>query len=520
MTDLAALDARLAALKPQIAAAAEAAKAARASAKAGMAERLRELNADRADAVSMARQCANWGLDLVAAKPELQRLSALAGQRRAAKKAGDAAEIARLNSEIAPIRRALQDSGSGAKLWWSNANAVVAAYDVARAAAMKSNASLNFHAWRGAGRLVNQLQDGGISVEDFLRDGHAQVALTDAPAGFRGGRGRNKRAPRHALEATACSDGKTRTTVSAAMIMHRPLPKGATVKQVVVQRRKIANDPVYSAVFTCTVPAHPKAQPIGALTSINFGWRRVDGGLRVATVLCGGQIEHVILPEAMLDKYAEHEDMQSQRDKLCNAIIAELRALDWSAAPEAMAGAVERFRRAPKPGPAGVARIAGVWPEGWRDEVRARVLAWRSEDRFIWRNQAHGRDKWLGRRKDFYRCAALHIAARASEIVTEDFDMGEAARLVSRAGAETAIPAPARRNRVMAAPSELRLAIELAARKRGVPVRKHEGPSTGICHACGARVNFAKPARANQICGACQALWDQDENAVRTMLAS
>ncbi|PKM47006.1 MAG: hypothetical protein CVV05_00895 [Gammaproteobacteria bacterium HGW-Gammaproteobacteria-1] len=71
------------------------------------------------------------------------------------------------------VKAARQASG----LFWSNYNAVLDSFNVARTKALKEGAQLRFHRFEGEGRLVNQIQ-GGMTTEKLLSGGHSQAQLS------------------------------------------------------------------------------------------------------------------------------------------------------------------------------------------------------------------------------------------------------------------------------------------------------------------------------------------------------
>ena len=82
------------------------------------------------------------------------------------------------------------------------------------------------------------------------------------------------------------------------------------------------------------------------------------------------------------------------------------------------------------------------------------------------------------------------------------------------------LPHLARRARVIAAPSELLAAITSAAKREGARVHYHAGPSSFLCHACGAVTAVKDRGELYFVCGGCGRTNDQDENAARVLLAA
>lgn len=472
---------------------------------------------------------------------ELAQLKPLIAEAAAALKAARAAAKARLKPRLdaldaerkAKIKAARQPQSSG--LWWSNYNAVVAAYDRARAMAMKRGGELRFHSWRGEGRLVNQIQGGGIKVSEFLANGHAQIKLSVDPLPERkivkGERevevGKRHAGHRYALSVTVHSAGRgARRLATFPIILHRQLPEDGTIKEVVVTRRKIASDERWHAVFLTRVPEAPKPSLAGRPTvAVNCGWRRLNDGLRVATVLTQGESvpSYVVLPEAILAGHARLRRWQSERDQGVTETAAWLRSRPMEGTPEPVAEALARFLRAPRPSARSLARVALAWREHrqWREDDFLRLEAWRKADKRLWLTLEHARDKLIGHRRDLYRREAARIAGMAGEIVVDAADWASLARLSQPDGSENELWQGARRNRHIAAVGELLLYIRQAAAKAGVPVIEHEGPATWLCHRCGHEMERRRPAALYQFCGHCDPdrvhPIDQDVNAVKVM---
>lgn len=576
------LDEQIAALKPLIAEAAAATKAARQAARARLRPRLARLEAERTARVKYADHYladlaepiperlvaleADYQQQLAAALAEDAELAAardalasLVAERR---RTEDAAERAALDETIRSRRRVISLTKRQRKaalkqrlatlaaeikaiplpespVFWANANAVRQDFERARDGALKRGGELRFRAWRGEGRLVNQIPGGGITVGEFLSAGHAQVRLGADPLGERtmsrhgrtirsGGRHAGRR---HALCVTVHSAGRgTRHMASLPILMHRPLPTDGTLKEVTVTRRKVASDDRWHAVFLTRVPARPPASRAGKpILAVNCGWRRLDEGLRVATVLASnrGLVEYVVLPEAILEGHERLREWQSERDKALIESVAWLRSLApvMAKAPAELAEAYARFLRTPRPSPRSVARIALAWRahQGWRSEDWRTIEDIRRADKRLWVQIEHARAKLIGRRRDLYRCVARRLAGMAGEIVVDAADWAALARRSSPDGTENPLWQGARRNRQIAAVGELITYIREAAGKLGVPVVAHDGPATWRCHRCGHEIEKRRPAELYQFCGHCDPDHvhpiDQDENAVRVMAA-
>jgi transposase len=86
--------------------------------------------------------------------------------------------------------------------------------------------------------------------------------------------------------------------------------------------------------------------------------------------------------------------------------------------------------------------------------------------------------------------------------------------------AREVLPPMARRMRALAAPSEFLAALRSVARREGVRVHEHSGPSSFLCHACGHETAVNDRSVLYYTCGHCLAVHDQDKNAAQVLLAA
>ena len=418
------------------------------------------------------------------------------------------------------VKRARQNSG----LWWGNYNAVAASYERARQMTFRRKAELHFHRHDGGGRFTNQIQ-GGMTTDALFSSGHSQVQVSPlrADAWTHPCRGERRRLQRTTMTATVFTRDGQRRSVSWPMIMHRPIPDDSLIKEVVVSRRRQGNAWRWSVTFTCSrMIEPPRPAETGQIKAIDLGWRKVEGGLRVATVLAEGQAHptHIILPQAILDGFAYADDIRGERDDMLNEVLPKVRAIDWTQAPPTLAAIGQAVKAAPKIGFGRVASLAIAWREhsDWRAEDYELLEAWRKDDKRLWIEEFNLRDKLQGRRRDFYRNQAKALVAGVRVVILEEFDLAEAAKVKRENGQENVIPAPSRHYRTVAAIHELRKWVELQAVKVSAEICRHSGVSTWLCHACGLDVHSAHPESLIQSCSNGH-VWDQDENACRNMLA-
>jgi transposase len=441
-------------------------------------------------------------------KPEIAKASAaLKVAKTAAKEDLQEARKALSDEHFEAAKKARQDANADG-LWWGNANAVFKSYQTARGRAMREGTVLKFHSYRGEGRITNQIQNGGMTVDDLFEGRHPQVQVITERNGT-------------TLSATIYARGRAeRKNVTWPMWMSNPIPDDAKIKQVVVTRKKIASHYRHAVVFTTTRDeVEPLPPPNGPCIAIDLGWRRLTEGLRVGTVLAEGdnQPTYVICPEKTLTDIERCESLRKRRDELRNAVLLWLTNLDWNDSPAALRDLGMSLRLSPASPARRVATLAMLWRDyGWRPKERTRCEEWRRADKRMWEEEANLRDKAVYRRTDTYRKAAKEIAERAGVIILRNFDIAEVARKETKAGDETSQARTMRRYRTLAAPGDLRRWVIIQAEKRGVPIRYDEGTSNNLHHLCG--IAYDASAASRRYCSRCDAYYDVDENACRNML--
>lgn len=467
--------------------------------------------------------------------PEIRELAMMAKEKRAE------ARI-RLKPYLDAIegyrREDVKVARNASGLWWGNYNAVCASYETARVRAMKSGAELKFHSFDGTGRFTCQIQ-GGMSVSEFFSGEKQALVSADpvSPDAFRHpSRGERRRASRTLLRITVFTAkdaaGKPfRRMLSFPMIVHREIPDDATIKQLVVSRKRVGASFRWSVTLTCTLPGSPRpmmpSPPGGTSCGIDLGWRLVPGGLRVASVASDDTVRHIVLPDKMLARMDHVEDLKSRIDQDLNQVMTWFRS-QWPAlAPSFPEDLRERFLRHVRAPKVSARKLAGsilAWREGQpdcRSDLLSGMETWRKNNKRLTQEMDNLRDKIQAWRTDFYRNEAKKIAGDYSVIGIEDFDLREVVKLETPEGEKTDQPAPARANRVRASVSDLRKWIRLQTVKSGATLM--EIPSkdtTRTCHKCGHVNKMNRPEDLLWTCEGCRERWDQDENAARNILTA
>ncbi|RLB65745.1 MAG: transposase [Deltaproteobacteria bacterium] len=426
------------------------------------------------------------------------------------------------------VKKAYQDSG----LWWSNYNDVIDRYNTARVRAMKTGTELKFHRFDGSGGFRCQIQ-GGMTVEELLsgRYNIAQIRMVDQGcfAELRGGLerkskqsygSRNYKRGYGVLSITVYTDkdegGKhRRRMLDFAIILHRPLPVEATLKELRVVRKRIGTDFRWDVTFTFTekaapiVHTHPEK-----FCGIKLGWKAVKGGLRVATIFDGeSKPSHIVMPQVIVDKLIYVEGLRARIDTMTNENYEWLLKQVNEEAPKSLAEVFESLKRAKHPHPAKFAKMVGTWSnfEGYLPDVFEKADLRQKMCRRLSLEHQNLRDKMLRRREDFYRCRAKEITEEFGVIVLDKMDLRWMATREKANGEPTELHPKARHTRNLAAISVLREWIVKQSAKTGAQINTLNIASSTICHKCGSKVKAGSGIVRS--CLSCGTSWDKDENA-------
>lgn len=472
------------------------------------------------------------------AKAQLKELSSQAKEVRSAAKERIKAASTAIKDNDDRRKELVKEARNASGLWWGNYNAVCNSYDAARSKAMKEGADLKFHRFDGSGRFSCQIQ-GGITTEELLTGKHniAQVRLVDQSTWAEAA---GKRPPATMLQDVGSrrdsreygilsvtiytfkdEEGMHRRTLDFPIILHRPLPEGVTLKQLVVTRRKVGTDYRWAVIFTFTGEAESVDNASPLTCGINLGWKQVQGGLRVATVQDGqGKSRHIVLPSDVVDRleYADG-DLKSRIDTATNENFAWI--LDkWKDddLPEPLVEIRSSLRRAKRPHPAKFAKAVIVWREQCPDYLPSAYQESESRRKQVKRlslEYAHLRDKVLRRRQDFYRVEAKKLAEKYSRIVLDKLDLRKMAMLEKSDGTPNELNEKARRLRTIASVSEFREWLVKQAKKSGTIIEQVSVESTHTCSVCGGVMEPGDGLIWK--CRSCKVLVDQDDNAATNL---
>lgn len=440
---------------------------------------------------------------------------------------------------IAKVKQAYQQSG----LWWGSYQAVIASYEAARRAALKAKppGELKFRAFRGEGRIVNPFairneaidkRTGRVvpqrlppTVEDLQAGVIARAKLIPGglpPTNRMPGSRRSRLVDySHSIEVTVFMRDKVRKTCRWPIFINRPLPPGAFVKLVTIHRRPVADTYRWTATITMRDPTvqAPAPRPEMKVLALDLGWRHVEGGLRVATIVdSDGHKDFTLLPEKFLEVHEWLRGQESHRSHLHAEILKLMVGLPWEEAPAPLRAIADWHRQIPAETikPRNTLRLILAWREhapGWQEEVYGRLEEWRRHDKRVWQRIDHRRTRLARERLDFYRKEAKRIVAAADAIVINKLDLARLRRQSSE-HVPVAVERAIKRNSFIAAPGLLQQWIKDEAAKRGTAIRYHEG-RTIYCSACG-RSPDGMATIQNCPCGR---TYDVDLEACGNMLA-
>jgi hypothetical protein len=307
---------------------------------------------------------------------------------------------------------------------------------------------------------------------------------------------------------------------------HRPIPDGAHVTSARLVRRRVADRFSWSIQLVLRLGepiqfAHTSAGPLAA---VHFGWTRCEGGRLVATVAQDADpaaAMEIVLPSSIEDDLAQAAELQARRARARDDLLPQLAALSrvkrTLPAPlrtelEALASLPANRLAAPR-----LYRLhaalgqAGLWRD-WYDD-------WIRDDRRHWQAAVLLARRARGRRRDFYRCAALRIARQHQAMVLEPLDLRAASKAVDEASGQWAgFSRHARAGRVVVALHEFEQALRWACVRHDTLVFELKGMTTRTCAVCGAlgltvAPNSARGGQRQVLCSHCCAQHDRQANA-------
>jgi hypothetical protein len=431
-------------------------------------------------------------------------------------------------------------------LWWAQQELMLDRYKVARVRAMKEGEMLQFHRFDGSGSMRVRFSGADPVAVDRVLTGFSDLLAIEEPSADILG-------PMKARKA----DGSRRVVITVRVgkrtqdgfipklrflvTLHagHDMPKDMPLKTVTLRRDMHCGRQDWRISFMWAEPlpvagdraVHDRTLPADGC-GIDFGWRLVGDeaspqarSLRVAMVCWNGRTFHQIaLPPAWLARMNRADALRSKLDVLCNEAKLAVAPMvkTWGRDLGAPDDSLPRWHRL------GIKLSRAETPRASLTLAFCLAVARETEcpsplcevaERYIplirklWLEEHHTRRKAVAFRKHFYREEAARIVRRAGILGVEQADLAELARRTKKDGSDNDMTDEVRRQRQLAAPSELRLAIINAAKREGRElVLVPAADTTRKCSSCG---HLHKPVGSDLMftCDGCSKVWDQDENA-------
>jgi hypothetical protein len=324
----------------------------------------------------------------------------------------------------AAVKHARQDSG----LWWGNYNAVCGAYERARTRALQTGATLRFRAFDGTGRFRNQIV-GGMSVDDLFAGRHSQVCAAHLSSGAHTHpvRAERRRRSRTTLTATVYTVARERRNLTWPMIMHRPIPADARIKEIIVTRKREGARFRWSAIFVCTRrDTSTRPHPLPNSASLALSCEATDEGVRVAILSDANRnvVEHLCLPPALAKRAAYIESLRTRAAQRSHEMRARLSS--WLATATFPAELDPLARQAAGSGSSlPMTSLALLWRAhpGFRSDWREELEHWRRIDKREHIEVTNVQRKMIGLRRQHYQCEARRLAERYGSITLSAPDL-------------------------------------------------------------------------------------------------
>jgi transposase len=458
----------------------------------------------------------------------------LAEVRMAARQnASLAAEVAELNARAGVWKKGLR---ALTPCYWGTYLLIEAAID--RAAKQSSDPQFRRRtgherqladgAYSGEGQIGVQLQR-PLSVAALKLGRDRRARLLPAPERYKGHatsvRGLRSKAS-HLLWLRVDSDRRAPVWAAFPIILHRPLPDGAILKQITVQlKHRGTTQERWTASFLYELEMTTPVKK-GGVVALDIGWRkRPDASLRVAYwVDDQGHHGEMTMPASIRARMRHASDLRALQDRYFN------RARNWlvrwlgvatrhMVLSDSLTGSLPHLRSWRSP--VRLEQLVLRWGSERfaRDERIYDALArWRLWNRHMRQWERDERSRALGHRHEIYRGFAARVARDYGTVVFEDFDLSKARR-VGPPEREPETHAPQRAQLYSSAPGELRRAITNAVvREGGVIMKVAATATTSTCNACGSICEWDQFEEVNHTCEHCGEQWDQDYNASKNLL--
>jgi Putative transposase DNA-binding domain len=370
-----------------------------------------------------------------------------------------------------------------------------------------------FHRWTGEGQLAIQIQNGLSPKELFDCQSQLLRLIPPDPSYIRAnGAIRGRAGQTKALFRIESTGGSTPRWVTLNVLMTRALPENGLIKWAFLKRKKkvSAAGKTYVSItrdydyYLCLMVSEPPSQlTLKGKVALEVGWRLMEGGLRVAVYYDGvGSARELYLPATYVDRWNKKKSLESIIDQLTNETKREILKTNPELGSK-FALAVN------KKGQENTRRVANILLSLYRSNPKFldRLERWRRKHLHLIRYKSGLEDRLIRQRTEIYRRFANELGKKYSVGAMEDFDL----RKVSRNSDETNLVTKAAKwQQKLAAISTLKAWLS----RRMTLVKFPAKNTTKKCHACLSIEEFDAASELVHRCKCCNAIWDQDHNAV------
>lgn len=402
-------------------------------------------------------------------------------------------------------RAAVSSACKSSGLWWSHSETVLAAFDIARVAAIKSGKPLRFRRFNGDGSFgIRFPAPDPLNLSKVLSGSTSMVSIRQATEQELGRslalKSDGGRRVVVCLRVGEKKNGVTPPTLQFLVNMHAGMdfPQDIPLKTVTAQAAFHVNKTEWNMKFMFSKKteqdiAGPELLPTAV--GVDFGVRMVEEDgcdvLRVGAISDGEDVQYVTLDSEWIERMERadtlHEKLHATAREFSAKLKAMLEGFDIDQLPES-----DRFRIVVKK----MLRARGAFANILMDVCRAHASSstplgaeaddvmqrWLSETTKLSLEAHHCRRKALDHRKHVYRNIAAKLVLSAGLIGLRDGRLDDEEE--SNNGSDSGERNLLRKIRGWAAPSELRSAIENAAKREKCELVKVSGDEFA-CHSCG-----------------------------------
>ncbi|MFZ5996767.1 MAG: hypothetical protein ACOYW7_04680 [Nitrospirota bacterium] len=273
-------------------------------------------------------------------------------------------------------------------LGWATGNAVLMAAMQGHKKQWPKFKLPNFKSIAEVPRQTLELQfttSGGITIDNVLQDKYPEVSMSVPEAGRRA----------YGEFRMRVGAGDSRTDITGTVYYHRALPTEGRIKYARLVEQRIGKDRKHYIQFVVTnlngntENGNSERKPLAAL---DFGWYYEDNGRRIAGFSDSPEPERAVilrLPVEIDDLLDRSEQKKSERDRMRDEVVAELKTINFDNAPEPLIERLTAIKRLPAQhiSSSRLAMLALEWKRSAPDysvPIFERLEGWRKQDKMLW----------------------------------------------------------------------------------------------------------------------------------------